>query len=331
MLRTKITELGKLLFLGDGGLVCSVTSDEPPSLDQSVRAASIFWASANQGEPAIGDLVVHCDHGVARYRGREKLYDGSREKWFLLLEFSRGARLYVPPDRSDLVQKLSVDCPLSSLEGKGGKWPQSYFVEALPNAYEWPGIGAFPKLPQESTSSQHYQEKSEREAAYAQAMAEWRRACANYHKTLHADATYGKAAREYFERQGREPQPLLGWWVYRTTVLRVVGPADSTGVQEQILLIKRYVLRGERNVEKIRREVEILEGRGSIESAGREPIPENVRLFVWRRDKGQCVRCGSRERLEFDHIIPVVAGGSNTERNIQLLCESCNRSKGATV
>ena len=63
----------------------------------------------------------------------------------------------------------------------------------------------------------------------------------------------------------------------------------------------------------------------------RESIPDKVRLFVWQRDKGQCVKCGSRERLEFDHIIPVVEGGSSTERNVQLLCEACNRSKGATI
>jgi 5-methylcytosine-specific restriction endonuclease McrA len=30
-------------------------------------------------------------------------------------------------------------------------------------------------------------------------------------------------------------------------------------------------------------------------------------------------------------IIPVISGGSSTERNVQLLCEPCNRSKGATI
>ena len=43
------------------------------------------------------------------------------------------------------------------------------------------------------------------------------------------------------------------------------------------------------------------------------------------------VECGSKEQLEYDHIIPVSRGGGNTERNIQLLCETCNRSKGATI
>jgi hypothetical protein len=63
----------------------------------------------------------------------------------------------------------------------------------------------------------------------------------------------------------------------------------------------------------------------------REAVPERVRHEVWRRDKGQCVDCGSRERLEFDHIIPVSRGGSNTARNIELRCQVCNRRKGATV
>jgi 5-methylcytosine-specific restriction endonuclease McrA len=66
-------------------------------------------------------------------------------------------------------------------------------------------------------------------------------------------------------------------------------------------------------------------------SGRREPIRERVRHEVWRRDQGRCVDCGSRERLEFDHIVPLSRGGSNTARNIELRCESCNRRKSARV
>jgi hypothetical protein len=59
----------------------------------------------------------------------------------------------------------------------------------------------------------------------------------------------------------------------------------------------------------------------------RKPIPDDVKMFVWQRDGGECIKCGSNENLEFDHIIPIVKGGSNTERNIQLFCEKCNREK----
>ena len=56
-------------------------------------------------------------------------------------------------------------------------------------------------------------------------------------------------------------------------------------------------------------------------------ISQEVKDLVWNRDIGKCTQCGSNEKLEFDHIIPFSKGGSNTYRNIQLLCEPCNRKK----
>lgn len=69
----------------------------------------------------------------------------------------------------------------------------------------------------------------------------------------------------------------------------------------------------------------------SGESFVRESIPDDVQIFVWSRDGGKCVKCGSQEKLEFDHIIPISKGGSNTARNIQLLCEICNRKKSNSI
>jgi 5-methylcytosine-specific restriction endonuclease McrA len=262
----------------------------------------------------------------------------------LVLEFAGGTQLYVHVDRSYLVQKLGgppyCAAPVQLTNLNANKWSQPYCVEALPNAYAWPGIGTFPEPPQEPSLDRICRRERSRstvmaewQRACATAMTEWRRACATYIKALHANASYRQAAQEYFERQSREPRRLLDWWVYRDIVLQVgpVASANTSNRSEYLLLVKQYVLRRERRVERMRREVETLENYGTLEVATREPIPEHVRLFVWRRDKGQCVRCGSRERLEFDHIIPVVAGGSNTERNVQLLCESCNRSKSATI
>lgn len=71
-------------------------------------------------------------------------------------------------------------------------------------------------------------------------------------------------------------------------------------------------------------------GQSSEESQDRH-IAAEVKRAVWRRDAGKCAECGSREKLEYDHIIPVSKGGSNTERNVQLLCEKCNRTKAAQI
>lgn len=65
--------------------------------------------------------------------------------------------------------------------------------------------------------------------------------------------------------------------------------------------------------------------------ARREAIPRAVQREVWQRDGGRCVECGTKEKLCFDHIVPFSRGGSNTIRNLQLLCERCNLSKGNRI
>ncbi len=57
-------------------------------------------------------------------------------------------------------------------------------------------------------------------------------------------------------------------------------------------------------------------------------IPTQVKLEVWKRDGGKCVKCGSDNNLHFDHIIPYSLGGSSKDaRNIQLLCARHNIQK----
>lgn len=57
-------------------------------------------------------------------------------------------------------------------------------------------------------------------------------------------------------------------------------------------------------------------------------IPSSVKLEVWKRDKGKCIKCGSQDNLHFDHIIPYSKGGSSlVAENIQILCARHNLGK----
>ena len=64
----------------------------------------------------------------------------------------------------------------------------------------------------------------------------------------------------------------------------------------------------------------------------RRLIPGWVKLAVFRRDKGQCVKCGARDNLHFDHDLPFSKGGASiTPDNVKLLCARHNLEKGARI
>lgn len=218
--------------------------------------------------------------------------------------------------------------------GKKGQM-QDVWLDALPVLErEWPEVGKYPKKPEpQNVTGPNFKAIS---AANKAAEENWKRACDAFEAALYASAGYRAAVDEFLSAQQKEPQLLeygISCWAYRDKVVRIESsePEPVRDPSAEALAIKHYVLRRDRNYERMKREVDALENMEKLERTPREPIAESVRLFVWQRDKGQCVKCGSNQKLEFDHIIPVVSGGSSTERNIQLLCETCNRSKGAAI
>lgn len=44
-----------------------------------------------------------------------------------------------------------------------------------------------------------------------------------------------------------------------------------------------------------------------------------------------CTYCGSIEKIEIDHIVPLSRGGTHEPENLAPACRACNRSKGAKL
>jgi transcription-repair coupling factor (superfamily II helicase) len=92
------------------------------------------WASAGRRKGAassflsdlsdlkVGDYVVHVDHGIGVYQGLKQLPVGDSTRDFMLLTYHDDARLYVPLERLDLVEKYrsSGEGVKPSLDRLGG-------------------------------------------------------------------------------------------------------------------------------------------------------------------------------------------------------------------
>jgi 5-methylcytosine-specific restriction endonuclease McrA len=65
-----------------------------------------------------------------------------------------------------------------------------------------------------------------------------------------------------------------------------------------------------------------------MKAKGRYTHADIKRLFFVQRGRCAECRCGIVNKYHVDHKMPLSRGGSNYPKNIQLLCESCNTSKG---
>lgn len=68
----------------------------------------------------IGDLVVHADHGVARYAGLKTLDVAGAPHDCLQLEYAGGDRLFLPVENIDLLSRFGSDDPNAPLDKLGG-------------------------------------------------------------------------------------------------------------------------------------------------------------------------------------------------------------------
>jgi hypothetical protein len=60
-------------------------------------------------------------------------------------------------------------------------------------------------------------------------------------------------------------------------------------------------------------------------------IPNKLKKEVLLKFKHTCNYCGSKDKLEIDHIYPVDKGGLSEIKNLQVLCSKCNRKKSNKI
>ena len=121
----------------------------------------------------------------------------------------------------------------------------------------------------------------------------------------------------------------IKYWLYQDKIWKENEEYNANEVKtlvDEKLEKKKVRLEKAEKAKERRESPEIKEG----DSRSRR-ISQEVKDKVWNRDDGKCVQCGSNKDLEFDHIIPFSKGGANTYRNLQLLCEYCNRSKSDKI
>ena len=138
------------------------------------------------------------------------------------------------------------------------------------------------------------------------------------------------AAAEAYRNEEQEPDHVrvyekirTGIWVYSGLFLLIDAWSEESG--------SRSVFKFKLELSPNQHEGPSPKGQKPTKSPGRM-IPTAIKIKVWKRDGGRCTKCGAKDDLHFDHIIPFSKGGSSlTDQNVQLLCAHHNLEKSAQI
>jgi hypothetical protein len=135
------------------------------------------------------------------------------------------------------------------------------------------------------------------------------------------------AATEY--RNGRSGPEIVklyekirdGIWVYNGTFHLVDGWLERDG-KRKVFKFRLQMINEETGIfEQVAPELPVQRG-----------IPSAIKQEVYKRDRGECVICGARDNLHFDHDLPFSVGGSSlTAKNVRLLCARHNLEKSDKI
>jgi hypothetical protein len=141
--------------------------------------------------------------------------------------------------------------------------------------------------------------------------------------TLTQNGLFSQAARDY-KRRARPPERVRvyeklkqGIWSYNGVFRLVDGWRENDGYR----VVFRFRLEAVESGEDFS-----LPPPAHVRR--RRLIPTAVKLEVWKRDAGMCVKCGASDELHFDHDLPYSKGGASiVAENVQLLCARHNLQK----
>ena len=143
--------------------------------------------------------------------------------------------------------------------------------------------------------------------------------------TLSQNGLFYESAKKY--RSGKRAAEFVkvyekihrGIWVYNG-VFKLIDAWQEESNTRKVFKFKLELIEDMRPYSESEKQL--------VEIEHNRVIPPQVKLAVWKRDKGRCVVCRSTDNLHFDHIIPFSKGGSSlVSENIQLLCARHNIAK----
>ena len=144
---------------------------------------------------------------------------------------------------------------------------------------------------------------------------------------LTQNGLFAKAVADYYSKK-RDPELVKVYEKIFSGVWSLKGYFD--------LVDYKIVNDGERNVFrfilKLSDRVADDTGRVCVHIKHTRLIPSKVKMEVWKRDGGKCVKCGETKNLHFDHDLPFAKGGTSlTAKNVRLLCMKHNLQKSDKI